>query len=77
MYCATATPLTTWVYCVGLIQLDVAPRPPSTLAKPHWLSPDTLIKELVEAVPVVNFKLLVAVSYDTFTPETMEPVKPF
>ena len=36
----------------------------------------TLINELVEAVPVVNVKPLVALSYATLTPDTIEPVKP-
>ena len=54
MYLATPTPLEKSVNWVGLIQVDVAPRPASTLAKPQLELPDTLMNELVPAVPVVK-----------------------
>ena len=62
MYLLTATPFILSVAWVGLIHVDVKPRPASMLARPHVALPDTLINESVPVVPVVNLRPLVAAS---------------
>ena len=57
-----AVPLELSTNWVGLIHVLVAPRTDSTCDRPQTELPETLMKELFDAVPVVNLKTLAMAS---------------
>ena len=62
MYLGCKAPDTTSLCCVGLIQVEVVPRPASTFSRPQLELPEILMKESEPLVPVVNTNLLLMAS---------------